>query len=90
MPLREPHPSQSFLSDFIFASQDGLVNVLGILLGITAATIDIKKIFVATLPALAEELICMYAVANTLERLCGSRVKRKRFQWLSLKKQGVY
>ena len=40
--LKEPHSSHSFLSDFILGAQDGLVNVLGILLGVTAATSDIK------------------------------------------------
>ena len=34
--------THSFLSDFILGTQDGLVNVLGILLGVTAATTDIK------------------------------------------------
>ena len=63
--LKEPHPSHSFLSDFILGSQDGLVNVLGILLGITAASSDIKIIFVATLAALGAESISMGAVAYT-------------------------
>ena len=47
--LKEPHASHSFLSDFILGAQDGLVNVLGILLGVTATTSDMKIIFVATL-----------------------------------------
>lgn len=59
--LKEPHPSHSFLSDFILGTQDGLVNVLGILLGVTAATSDIKIIFVATLAALGAESISMGA-----------------------------
>lgn len=63
--LNEPHPSHSFLSDFILGSQDGLVNVFGILLGITAASSDIKIIFVATLAALGAESISMGAVAYT-------------------------
>jgi len=63
--LKEPHPSHSFLSDFILGSQDGPVNVLGILLGITAASSDIKIIFVATLAALGAESISMGAVAYT-------------------------
>ena len=63
--LKEPHSSHSFLSDFILGSQDGLVNVLGILLGVTAATSDVKIIFVATLAALGAESISMGAVAYT-------------------------
>jgi vacuolar iron transporter family protein len=64
-PLKEPHPSHSFLSDFILGSQDGLVNVLGILLGLSAATNDLKLIFVAALAALGAESISMGAVAYT-------------------------
>ncbi len=64
-PLKEPHASHSFLSDFILGSQDGLVNVLGILLGISAATNDLKIIFVAALAALGAESISMGAVAYT-------------------------
>src|SRR5579872_143855 len=64
-PLKEPHSSHSFLSDFILGSQDGLVNVLGILLGISAATSDVKLIFVAALAALGAESISMGAVAYT-------------------------
>lgn len=55
--LKEPHASHSFLSDFILGTQDGLVNVLGILLGVTAATSDMKIIFVATFAALGAESI---------------------------------
>ncbi len=55
----------NFLSDFILGSQDGLVNVLGILLGISAATSDIRLIFVAALAALGAESISMGAVAYT-------------------------
>jgi vacuolar iron transporter family protein len=64
-PLKEPHSSHSFLSDFILGSQDGLVNVLGILLGISAATSDVRIIFVGALAALGAESISMGAVAYT-------------------------
>jgi vacuolar iron transporter family protein len=64
-PLREPHSSHSFLSDFILGSQDGLVNVLGILLGVSAATNDLKLVYVAALAALGAESISMGAVAYT-------------------------
>lgn len=64
-PLKEPHSSHSFLSDFILGSQDGLVNVLGILLGVAAATSDVKIIYVAALAALGAESISMGAVAYT-------------------------
>jgi len=67
------HPSGStevnspynYLSNFILGCQDGLVNVLGILLGLTAATSDVKLIFVGALAALGAESISMGAVAYT-------------------------
>src|ERR1700756_5919135 len=64
-PLKEPHSSHSFLSDFILGSQDGLVTVLGILLGISAATSDVRIIYVGALAALGAESISMGAVAYT-------------------------
>ncbi|HZY46587.1 MAG TPA: VIT1/CCC1 transporter family protein [Candidatus Bathyarchaeia archaeon] len=64
-PLKEPHSSHSFLSDFILGSQDGLVNVLGILLGVSAATSDVRIIYVGALAALGAESISMGAVAYT-------------------------
>lgn len=61
----EPHARSSFLSNFILGSQDGLVNVLGILLGLTAATSDVRLIYVAAFAALGAESISMGAVAYT-------------------------
>jgi vacuolar iron transporter family protein len=69
----EAHPRRSFLSDFILGSQDGLVNVLGILLGVTAASSNLRLILVATLAALGAESISMGAVAYT------STAARRRF-----------
>ncbi|MDA4116398.1 MAG: VIT1/CCC1 transporter family protein [Thaumarchaeota archaeon] len=63
--MPEMHARSSFLSNFILGSQDGLVNVLGILLGLTAATSDIRIIFVAAFAALGAESISMGAVAYT-------------------------
>lgn len=64
-PKREQHSRPTLLSDFILGSQDGLVNVLGILLGLTAATTDLRVFFVAALAALGAESISMGAVAYT-------------------------
>lgn len=69
----EAHPRRSFLSDFILGSQDGLVNILGILLGVTAASTNLRIILVATLAALGAESISMGAVAYT------STAARRRF-----------
>jgi vacuolar iron transporter family protein len=62
---RYPHPKPTALSDFILGSQDGIVNVLGIILGLSAATRDVRIILVATLAALGAESIAMGAVAYT-------------------------
>jgi len=66
----ESHPRPTLLSDFILGSQDGIVNVLGIILGLYAATTDLRIIIVATLAALGAESIAMAAVAysSTLSR----------------------
>lgn len=64
----EEHAHPTFMSDFILGSQDGLVNVLGILLGVSAATSDFRIIFVAALAALGAESISMGAVAYTSTR----------------------
>ena len=61
----EQHPRPTLLSDFILGGQDGLVNVLGILLGLTAAGAKIQIILIAGLAALAAETIAMAAVAYT-------------------------
>lgn len=83
-PLKEPHPSHSFLSDFILGSQDGLVNVLGILLGISAATGDVRIIFVGALAALGAESISMEAVA--FHRTRGSA---EYFEGMGLRRRGT-
>lgn len=62
---REGHPRPTLLSDFILGSQDGLVNVLGILLGLAAAAASSRLLFVGAFAALAAESISMGAVAYT-------------------------
>jgi vacuolar iron transporter family protein len=61
----EQHPRPTLLSDFILGSQDGLVNVLGILLGLVAAGTEVKFVIIAGLAALAAESLSMAAVAYT-------------------------
>lgn len=61
----EQHAKASLLSNFILGCQDGLVNVLGIILGVSAATSDVRIIYVAGFAALAAESISMGAVAYT-------------------------
>lgn len=61
----DPHKRGSGLSDFILGAQDGLVNVLGVALGIAAATNDARVILVAGLATTFAESISMGAVAFT-------------------------
>ena len=80
----DAHPHPTLLSDFILGSQDGLVNVLGILLGLVAASLitPVPRILViiAGLSALAAESISMGAVAytSTYSRLRLYRAERER------------
>ncbi|HBX68243.1 MAG TPA: hypothetical protein DEH25_02330 [Chloroflexi bacterium] len=61
----DPHRYSSSLADVILGGQDGLVNVLGIILGIAAATSDPHIVLVAGLAATFAESISMAAVAYT-------------------------
>jgi VIT1/CCC1 family predicted Fe2+/Mn2+ transporter len=61
----DPHKRASGLSDFILGAQDGLVNVLGVVLGIAAATNDVRVVLVAGLATTFAESISMGAVAFT-------------------------
>jgi VIT1/CCC1 family predicted Fe2+/Mn2+ transporter len=56
---------QSTLSDIILGGQDGLVNVLGVILGVAAATSNYKVIIAAGMAATFAESISMAAVALT-------------------------
>jgi len=61
----DPHRQASGLSDIILGGQDGLVNVLGVILGVAAATSDPRIVMVAGLAATFAESISMGAVAYT-------------------------
>ncbi len=61
----DPHRRGSGLSDIILGGQDGLVNVLGVILGVAAATSDARIVLVAGLAATFAESVSMGAVAYT-------------------------
>jgi VIT1/CCC1 family predicted Fe2+/Mn2+ transporter len=61
----DPHQQASTLSDIILGGQDGLVNVLGVILGVAAATSDVYLVLVAGLAATFAESVSMAAVAYT-------------------------
>lgn len=62
---KDPHRRASALSDIILGGQDGLVNVLGVILGVAAATSDAYLVLVAGLAATFAESVSMGAVAYT-------------------------
>jgi VIT1/CCC1 family predicted Fe2+/Mn2+ transporter len=64
----DPHRGASELSDVILGGQDGLVNVLGVILGVAAATADTRIVLVAGLAATFAESVSMGAVAYTTTR----------------------
>jgi vacuolar iron transporter family protein len=66
--VRDPHRRASWLSDVILGGQDGLVNVLGVILGVAAATHDPYIVLVAGLAATFAESVSMGAVAYTSTR----------------------
>jgi len=67
--LAEKHAQPSLLSDFILGSQDGLVNVLGVILGVAVASRNLTDpltiILAGGLAATFAESISMGAVAYT-------------------------
>ena len=64
----DPHKKASNLSDIILGGQDGLVNVLGVILGVAAATADAKIVVAAGMAATFAESVSMAAVAYTSKR----------------------
>jgi predicted membrane protein (TIGR00267 family) len=62
---QDPHVRTRALSDIILGGQDGLVNVLGVILGVAAATGVTQIVLVAGLAATFAESISMAAVAYT-------------------------
>lgn len=61
----EPHPKNTALSQIILGGQDGLVNVLGVILGVAAASGETRIVLAAGLAATFAESVSMAAVAYT-------------------------
>jgi predicted membrane protein (TIGR00267 family) len=61
----DPHHRAFGLADVILGGQDGLVNVLGVILGVAAATGDPRIVMAAGLAATFAESVSMGAVAYT-------------------------
>lgn len=65
MAHKEAHRTSFTLPEIILGGQDGLVNVLGVILGVGAATNDSSIVIVAGLAATFAESVSMAAVAYT-------------------------
>lgn len=63
--LRDPHVRGRWLSDLVLGAQDGVVNTLGVLLGVASATTDRHVILATGMAAAVAESISMAAVAYT-------------------------
>lgn len=61
----ENHKKENPLRDVILGGQDGLVNALGIILGVMAASSDVKILIATVLAATIAESLSMGAVAYT-------------------------
>ena len=63
--MHEPHKKGNRLSDIILGGQDGLVSILGLLLGLAAATRSSRIIIAGGLATIFAETLSMAAVAYT-------------------------
>ena len=64
----DPHRRGAGISDVVLGGQDGLVNVLGVILGVAAATNSTRIVLVAGIAAAMAESVSMAAVAYTATR----------------------
>jgi vacuolar iron transporter family protein len=61
----DPHVGGRWLSDLVLGAQDGVVNTLGVVLGVASATSDHRIVLATGFAAAAAESISMAAVAYT-------------------------
>lgn len=74
----DPHHRSRWLTDVVLGGQDGLVNVLGVILGVAAATGSERVVIVAGLAAALAESISMAAVAYTSTVAAGDLYRGER------------
>ena len=61
----DPHVKGRWLTDVVLGAQDGLVNTLGLVLGVAAASADARVVFAAGMAAGIAESLSMGAVGYT-------------------------
>lgn len=64
----DPHVRGRWLTDVVLGAQDGLVNTLGVVLGVDAASADPRIVVASGLAAALAESVSMAAVAYTTSR----------------------
>ena len=74
----DPHVRGRWLSDLILGAQDGLVNTLGVVLGIAAASGDARIVLASGLAAGVAESVSMAAVAYTSTAARGDLYRSER------------
>jgi VIT1/CCC1 family predicted Fe2+/Mn2+ transporter len=74
----DPHHRTPWLADVVLGGQDGLVNVLGVILGLAAATANTRIVMVAGLAAALAGSVSMAAVAYTSRVAAGELFKSER------------
>lgn len=74
----DPHVRGRWLSDLVLGAQDGIVNTLGVLLGVASATPDPKIIVATGMAAAVAESISMAAVAYTSSLARGELYRSER------------
>jgi VIT1/CCC1 family predicted Fe2+/Mn2+ transporter len=75
---RDPHVRGRWLSDVVLGAQDGLVNTLGVVLGVAAASADARVVFAAGMAAGIAESLSMAAVGYTSSAARGDLFRSER------------
>jgi VIT1/CCC1 family predicted Fe2+/Mn2+ transporter len=74
----DPHVRGRWLSDLVLGAQDGIVNTLGVILGVASATSDGRVILATGMAAAVAESISMAAVAYTSSVARGDMYRAER------------
>jgi vacuolar iron transporter family protein len=76
--VRDPHVRSRSLADVMLGAQDGLVNTLGVVLGVAAASADARVVFAAGMAAGIAESLSMAAVGYTASVARGDLFRSER------------
>ncbi len=74
----DPHIRGRWLADVVLGAQDGLVNTLGVVLGVAAASADVRIVFASGMAAGIAESLSMAAVGYTTSVARGDLFRSER------------